>query len=47
MKFRGKWIDLEKLILILATQNQEDKYWMFSLNMNVFMFYICVLHFQY
>lgn len=31
MKFAGKWIELETIILNDANQTPEDKYFMFSL----------------
>ena len=31
LKFTGKWMDLEKIILIVVTQIQKDKYNMYSL----------------
>jgi hypothetical protein len=30
MLFAGKWMELELLMLILKSQNQKDKYCMFS-----------------
>lgn len=30
MKFAGKWIELEKITLSVATQNPTDKYLVFS-----------------
>ena len=31
MKFAGKWMELEKIILSEVTQTQKDKYGMYSL----------------
>ena len=31
LKFAGKWMELENIILIEVTQTRKDKYYMFSL----------------
>ena len=31
LKFAGKWMDLENIILSEITQTQKDKYYMYSL----------------